>query len=146
MSHDDWVDDADRLRAAIGRVVRAARVADTMPANQAATLGHLVRDGALSIAELARRERVKHQSMSRTVGLLEQAGLVTQAPDPANGRQAAVTATAAGRAELDRERHARAAAMADVLAQWTDSGPAELRRTTAFLERLADAFDSYQAD
>lgn len=65
-----------------------------------------------------------------------------RAADPANGRQVAVTATAAGRRELDRDRQARAAAIAEVLTQWTDSGPAELRRTTAFLERLADAFDT----
>jgi hypothetical protein len=40
-----------------------------------AVLGHLDRMGSLSIADLARHEQVKHQSMTRTVNLLHARGM-----------------------------------------------------------------------
>lgn len=61
----------------------------------------------MPIAELARRERVRHQSMTRTVTLLERGGLAIQRPDPTNGRQVAVFATPADRRLLERERATR---------------------------------------
>ncbi|MEU8812948.1 MarR family transcriptional regulator [Actinoplanes sp. NPDC048796] len=99
---------AEALRAAIGDFVRRARAGDRMPPGQAAVLGHLDREGPLSIADLARRDQVRHQSMTRTVHLLHDRGHVTLSPHEADKRQLAVEISAAGRAALADERRHRA--------------------------------------
>ena len=42
-------------------------------------LGHLDRAGALSIADLARHEEVRHQSMTRTVERRARASIIAEA-------------------------------------------------------------------
>jgi DNA-binding MarR family transcriptional regulator len=129
--------DAEELRAAIGDFVRRVRVHAEMPPGQAAALGHLDRTGPLSIAELARLERVKHQSMTRTVGLLSEQGWVTLAPHEQDRRQVVVTATAAGRAVLNDERDARAALIDRALrASLTAEELAVLARVPAILRKV----------
>ncbi|MBM2618196.1 MarR family transcriptional regulator [Actinoplanes sp. LDG1-06] len=107
---------AEDLRAAVGDFVRQVRAYETMPPGQAGALGHLVREGPLSIADLARRERVKHQSMTRTVGLLESQGLVTLAPAEHDRRQMVVAVTGAGAARLGEQRQVRAGRIAEAMA------------------------------
>ncbi|MDN3480028.1 helix-turn-helix domain-containing protein, partial [Curtobacterium sp. APC 4022] len=79
---DFTLDDADALRRAIGDSTRAVRRTETTPEGQVETLGFLARDGAQSIAALARLRRVRHQSMRVTVADLEAQGLVERSPDP----------------------------------------------------------------
>jgi DNA-binding MarR family transcriptional regulator len=54
-------------------------------------------DGA-SVAELARRARMRKQSMAQAVEQLEQLGYVERRPDPADGRARRVFLTDRGRA------------------------------------------------
>ena len=91
---------AERLRIAIGDFVREVRQHDTLPANQAAALGYLDRDGPLPITEIARRQQVRHQSIARTVKLLEGQALVELRQDEADRRQVIVRITDAGRSLL----------------------------------------------
>jgi DNA-binding MarR family transcriptional regulator len=131
------LDLADDLRAAVGDFVRRVRANDTMPPGQAAVLGHLDRGGPLSIADLARREQVRHQSMTRTVGLLKDQGLVTAAPHADDGRVVVLTITDAGVRALDQGRHSRAAGIADAIR--TALTPAErelVARVPALLRKL----------
>jgi DNA-binding MarR family transcriptional regulator len=133
----DELELAEELRAAIGDFVRRVRVHDRMPSGQAAALGRLDRGGPLTIAELARRAQVKHQSMTRTVNLLEDLGRVVLRPDDRDARQLLVDITAAGRAALDEERQARAAAIARAMRR--DLDPAEravLAQLPAILAKL----------
>lgn len=106
---DYSVADAERLRLAVGRFVRHVRNVDTMPAGQAAVLGHLRRDGPLAIVALADRERVRHQTMARTVRLLTDQGLVRVGADTSDKRRVIVTLSDEGNARLDDERTSRAA-------------------------------------
>ena len=132
------LDDAERLRAAVGTFVRQARLAGAIPAAQAAVLGHLVRSGPMSIAELAQRELVRHQSMARTVGLLAAAALVEVEPDPADRRRVVVRPSAAGAAELVRAREQRAGWIARAIEAELDPEERALcRRVPELLERLA---------
>lgn len=126
------------LRAALGRLVRSLRDNDELPQNQAAVLGLLVRDErAYTIAELADRQRVRHQSMARTVALLTEAGLVTQGPHPTDGRKLLVTATEAGHAALLEQRARREAQIATAIeTRLTPEERRTLRASIALLDRL----------
>jgi DNA-binding MarR family transcriptional regulator len=128
---------AEELRSAIGDFVRRVRVFDRMPPGQAAVLGHLDRTGPLSIADLARLERVKHQSMARTVGLLHDQGHVALAPHEQDRRQVVVAVTGTGRRALDAERHHRASIIARTLHRDLDDEEREIvRRLPAILRKL----------
>src|SRR4051794_22727609 len=101
-------DVAEELRVAIGRFVRAARAhADTLPPARAEAMGYLSREGPQTIARLAERHGVRHQSMSRIVGELESLGYVARAATPTDARGFAISLPAAGAAALDAARAAR---------------------------------------
>jgi DNA-binding MarR family transcriptional regulator len=108
---DFSLEHADRLRRAIGDIVRSVQETEHTPGGQIETLGFLVRDGAQSIAQLARRRRIRHQSMSGTVAELEARGWVTRSPDPADRRSVVVTATDEGTAAIEESRSSRAGAL-----------------------------------
>ncbi|MFC3741294.1 MarR family winged helix-turn-helix transcriptional regulator [Paractinoplanes deccanensis] len=128
---------AEALRVAIGDFVRRARAGDRMPPGQAAVLGHLDREGALSIADLARRERVRHQSMTRTVHLLGDQGRVELRPHEADRRQVVVALTAAGREALAAERRHRSAGIASAIRDDLDDEEREIiRRIPEVLRKL----------
>lgn len=134
---DPHLAEAEALRAAIGDFVRRVRAGDRMPPGQAAVLGHLDREGPLSIADLARREQVRHQSMTRTVHLLRDHGHAGLTSHPDDRRQVVVAITAEGRAALAAERHHRAAGMAAAIGHDLDDAEREiLRRLPAILRKL----------
>ena len=58
----------------------------------------LFEEDGLRMGELARRARLSKQTMTTMVRLLERDGLVTRAPDPADGRAALVHLTKRARA------------------------------------------------
>ncbi|GAA2741735.1 MarR family winged helix-turn-helix transcriptional regulator [Kitasatospora cinereorecta] len=126
----DALELAADLRLALGTLVRALRADDELPQNQAAVLGWLIREGPRTTSELADLQRVRHQSMARTVSLLADAGLVTQQPHPSDGRKLLVAATPAGTAALHAQRARREAAIATALTE---------RLTPAEQHRLRDA-------
>ena len=83
-----------------GRLRRTllASKSDDVTASQTAALGRLLRHGPATIADLARAEGVRPQSMGATVQALVDLGLAERQADPTDGRRAIVSATAAGRA------------------------------------------------
>ncbi len=134
---ETFLDDAERLRVAIGAFIRRVRDHDTMPPGQAAVLGHLARDGDLSITDLADREKVRHQSMARTVKLLQGQGLIDVVTDPADRRRVSARITATGRTRLDAERQARAAWIAEAIGSRLTLDEQDLvRRIPGLLEAL----------
>jgi DNA-binding MarR family transcriptional regulator len=135
----DDLDLAEGLRAAVGDFVRRIRAHDTMPPGQAAVLGHLARGGPLSIADLARHEQVRHQSMTRTVGLLADQAWVALTPAETDRRQVVVSITEAGAARLAEERETRAAAIARALRELTPAERATAARIPALLRKLGDS-------
>jgi DNA-binding MarR family transcriptional regulator len=136
MADDPDLSLAEDLRVAVGDFVRRVRAYDTMPPGQVAVLGHLGRVGALSIADLARREQVKHQSMTRTVNLLAGQGLVALGPAEADRRQVVVMITPSGSDRLNRERQARARVIADALGDLSEPERAVAARIPAILRKL----------
>ncbi|MFI5843240.1 MarR family winged helix-turn-helix transcriptional regulator [Catenuloplanes sp. NPDC051500] len=135
-SPTDDLELAEALRAAVGDLVRRIKPLEAMPAGQLAALGYLGREGALSIADLARRESVRHQSMTRTIGLLAEQGLVTLSPDGLDRRQVVVVITEAGATRLAEARHTRAAAVATALRGLTPEERAIAERIPEILRKL----------
>ncbi|KAB2382712.1 MarR family winged helix-turn-helix transcriptional regulator [Actinomadura montaniterrae] len=135
---------AERLRTSIGALVRITRSqADALAPPVAQTLGLLDRDGEASIASLAQRRRVRHQSQSRTVKDLEDLGYVHRRHDPHDGRGRVIAITPEGRAALDRDRRARRDWLAAAIA--TTLTPAE-QDVLAELPALLDRLTAHAAD
>ncbi|WNV89711.1 MarR family transcriptional regulator [Umezawaea sp. Da 62-37] len=122
----DLLSTAEELRAAVGDFVRRVLVHHSLPQGQAAALGYLERTGPLSIAELARLEQVKHQSMARTVGLLKDQELVDVQAAETDRRQVVVTITEAGAKRIADVRHLRASNIARTLAEDLDDEEREI--------------------
>jgi DNA-binding MarR family transcriptional regulator len=136
--HADALALAELLRATLGRFVRGVKTqADTPTTAQSDTLSLLDRAGPLSVAELADRRNVRHQSMRLVAAQLESQGLVGKMPNPADGRSQLLTITESGRAELSRARRARTAQIAGLIEERLS---AEDRRTLeaaiGIIERL----------
>ncbi|MCO5972973.1 MarR family winged helix-turn-helix transcriptional regulator [Actinoallomurus soli] len=130
---------AHELRLVVGRLVRGARRPEDLPTPQAAVLGHLGREGPLTTADLAERQRVRHQSMARTVGRLTALGLISAGSHPSDARKTLLTITDAGRAELQSQRIRRADWLAEAMASELDpEEQRDLARAVALLARLAD--------
>jgi len=128
---------AEELRATIGSLVRRTRAADVLPGNQAAALGLLDRGGAATIAELASRSGVRHQSMSRVVGQLREQGAVRSAADPRDGRSVLLHITDRGRLLLNQDRCRRADQLAGAIDAELDAAEREqLARAIELLQRL----------
>jgi DNA-binding MarR family transcriptional regulator len=107
--------------------------------NQVAVLGRVATHGPITPGEVAAQLRTMPQSLTRTFAALEAAGYLHRMPDPADGRQSLLAATAAGRAALRAEMAPRdrwlARSMAAVL---TPDERQSLRHAAALMERLVE--------
>jgi DNA-binding MarR family transcriptional regulator len=140
---DFTLDDANALRGAIGDIVRAVRRTETTPEGQVETLGFLARDGAQSIATLARARRVRHQTMRVTVADLEARGLVERSPDPTDARGVLVALTDAGRRTVEELRLRRSARVLDAAARaLTPAERATLAHAADALVKLTAALEA----
>ena len=104
-----------------------------------AVLGLLLRQGAQTVGELARAERVQPPSMTRTVNCLEEQGFVVRRPHETDGRQVVVELTDQGRDVVLADRRSRDAWLALRLADLTVEERATLRAAAPLLDRLAQA-------
>src|ERR1700761_9031786 len=81
---------AAELRVLIARLTRRLREEGHLGDftwSQVKVLRHLEKDGPATVTTLARAEGVRPQSMSETLAVLKEAGFVSGAPDPEDGRQ-----------------------------------------------------------
>ncbi|MDM7889394.1 MarR family winged helix-turn-helix transcriptional regulator [Curtobacterium sp. RHCJP20] len=130
-------DDLLTLHGRIRRTVLAGK-ADEVTASQTAALGRLLRHGESTVADLARAEGVRPQSMGATVQALVDLGLVERRPDPADGRRTLVRATETGsRARADAWTN-RSRVLTDRLAALPEDDRATVARALAILLPLTD--------
>ena len=106
---------------------------------QMAVLGLLLRRGDLTIGELARLERVRPPSMTRTVTCLEEDGHIERRPHETDGRVVVVSLTDHGREVVLADRKRRDAWLAVQLTHLTTDERAALRRAAPILDRLSQA-------
>ncbi|MDR3466007.1 MAG: MarR family transcriptional regulator [Xanthobacteraceae bacterium] len=101
---------AAELRALVGKLKRRLReqgdAADLTP-SQVSVLLRLEKDGQATTSSLARAEGMRPQSMATVIAALEAAGLVSGAPDPADGRRVLLSLTDACRQWVQEGRAAR---------------------------------------
>ncbi|UBQ02236.1 MarR family winged helix-turn-helix transcriptional regulator [Curtobacterium sp. TXMA1] len=130
-------DDLLTLHGRIRRTVLAGKT-DEVTASQTVALGRLLRHGESTVADLARAEGVRPQSMGATVQALVDLGLVERRPDPADGRRTLVRATETGsRARADAWTN-RSRVLTDRLAALPEDDRATVARALAILLPLTD--------
>jgi DNA-binding MarR family transcriptional regulator len=136
-------DAAARLRMAIVRTSRrlrqeAAIEASGLTPTSTAALATIDRHGPLTPSELARIERVKRPTVTRTLGCLDREGLIERTPDPADGRSALVSVNGAGRERLRRLRGRKNAYLARRMKGLSDADAATLERAAEILEGMLE--------
>jgi DNA-binding MarR family transcriptional regulator len=131
---------AARLRLAITRAARRLRqeASGDLTPTSAAALATVERHGPLTPSELAKTERVKRPTATRTLRHLAELGLVDRTPDPADGRSALVSITAAGRERLRRLRGRKNAYLARRMREMSQDDVRTLERAAEILERMLE--------
>lgn len=112
--------------------------ADEVTASQTAALGRLLRYGEQTVADLARAEGVRPQSMGATVQALEDLGLVERRPDPTDGRRSLVRATETGSRAREDAWGTRTRVLADRLAGLPEADRDTVARAIAILVPLTE--------
>lgn len=132
---------ASQLRVSVVRLARRLR-SEREPSNELSTgaisvLGVLIREGDLTIGQLAAYERVQPPSMTRTVAALAADGYVVRRPSAEDGRSVIIALSEKGRETLLADRRRREAWLARRLKDFTPEERDLLRRATPLIERLA---------
>lgn len=131
---------AEDLLVLHGRIRRTLLTGkdDEVTASQTAALGRLLRYGEQTVADLARAEGVRPQSMGATVQALEDLGLVERRPDPTDGRRSLVRATETGSLAREEAWGTRTRVLADRLAGLSDADRDTVARAIALLVPLTE--------
>jgi DNA-binding MarR family transcriptional regulator len=110
--------------------------------SQLTALSRLDRLGSATLSELAAGERVRPQSMARTLDALEAAAMIRREPHPADRRQNVIRPTEAGRSVIEVHRLRREAWLARAMATALTAEERDvLIRAGELMERLADLPD-----
>jgi DNA-binding MarR family transcriptional regulator len=129
--------DLARVAGGLMRRLRAASQADRFTPSQRSALPRRDAGGPTTIAELARAELVRPQSMRATVGALEERGILSRSPHPTDGRQVVLSLTDDGRAALAELRRAKYDWLARTLDDRLDPAEREtLAQATELMKRL----------
>ncbi len=137
---DDTTALASQVRLAVMRLARRLRqhAATDVTPSQLSALSTIVRDGQLTLSQLADAERVQPPSASRVVDSLAERGLVARVPSESDRRVVWVQPTAEGTALIDAIGRRRDAYLARHLRALPASDLALLRRAAGLLERLTE--------
>jgi DNA-binding MarR family transcriptional regulator len=126
----------------IGLLVRRVRAAvgpSDLSLTESAVLARLDREGPATIADLARAESVKPQSMGTVIAALEGVGLVERKPHPTDGRQMNVELTAQGLAVRKNARDLKRTWLAQALAQLDKQELDTLFAAGGIIKRLVES-------
>ncbi|MEV0375585.1 MarR family transcriptional regulator [Streptomyces sp. NPDC050636] len=103
--------------SALARRMRQERPSHGLGLTSTSVLSHLVRTGPLSPKELATREGVQPQSLTRQLAALEERGLITRRPHEHDRRQVIVEITEVGRQLVETDRQMRDQWLAKAMAK-----------------------------
>ncbi len=135
---------ARRLNSATVHLGRAPRrVPRRLATEHASALGVVVFAGPLRIGDLAKKERVGAPAMTKTVGVLERAGLVRRLPDKQDARAVVIRATAKGARSVLGGRDERVRQLAAGLRQLSAAKRADLLEAVAALENLVALLEQH---
>src|SRR5262249_39904018 len=105
---------------------------------EAAVLGRLDREGPATIANLARAESMKPQSMGATIAALEERGLVERKPHPTDGRQVNIELTDKGAAVRKSIGDAKRTWLAQAISRLDEAERETLFKAGEIIRRLAE--------
>jgi len=131
---------AGALRDAVGRLgrrMRAERAMTDLSLGQWAALRTLDSHGPMTPSELAAHEKVQPPSITRIIAKLDEHGYVARTPDPTDGRQVVVSATAEGRALLADDRRRKDKWLSLRLTTLSSADRAALATALPVLEKLS---------
>lgn len=133
--------DAGELRFRVSRFVRRLRQeadVDGLTMAQLTALSRLDRLGPVTLSELAAGERVRPQSMARTLNAPEAAAMIGREPHPTDRRRSVITLTGTGRSVIGVHRLRREAWLARAMATALTAEERDLLiRAGELMERLA---------
>lgn len=131
---------ADELQlvvAALVRQMRSASPAHNISMSQVTVLKRLARAGPHAVADLARLDKITHQSVTASVDALAGRGLVSRVPDPGDRRRKLVSITGEGLRLLAERREANVEDLAVAIASRLNRNErASLARAIPLLRRL----------
>ncbi|MFD5825025.1 MarR family winged helix-turn-helix transcriptional regulator [Lentzea sp. NPDC060358] len=132
-----------RLRVFVQRLRRKLQDESSvhdLSAPQASALARLLLlDEPSTASRLAGAERVRPQSMAKTLAGLHDLGLIARSPDPEDGRRTLIALTDAGRAAARGARDQRLGWLTEALAQrFTEAERRVIDEAVALLERVVD--------
>ena len=137
-------DCAARLRGAVTTLSRRLRPApqDGISVAKLSVIGRLYRASAMTPTELAAREGVKLQSLTRLFAELEADGWVNRKAHASDGRQSLLSLTPTGRKRLASTVRAGDVSLAKVIeTALSESERGVLMRACKVLEDIAEALD-----
>jgi DNA-binding MarR family transcriptional regulator len=136
---------AIRLRAShshLLRQLRSAQPADGMSVARLSVLGQLHRHGALTPSELARRERVKLQSLTRLLADLEADGWLLRKPHSTDARQSVLSLTKLGARMLAADVQRRESSLVGAISQSLSKDERVLLLAACqLIDRVADTIE-----
>ena len=140
MDETDASELASRLRLALVPLNRKLRQQNgpDLTASQASALASIARCGPVTVGELAEHERVSSPAITKIAKGLEELGLVTRSPDPADGRVTRLSLTAVGEKRLEHSRRRKDAWLARQLGQLGADDLNAVDAVIPILERLTD--------
>jgi DNA-binding MarR family transcriptional regulator len=128
------------LRVVVSRLRRRLMEvtdSDDLTPSQASALRRIGGGVTVTASALAAAERVRPQSMAVTLSTLEERGLISRTPDPADGRRQIIEVTNAGRERVEGARHAGAEWLAaTVQEEFSEDEQQAILEAIALLERL----------
>jgi DNA-binding MarR family transcriptional regulator len=139
---DDLLRAATAVRQGTARLARRLRIERPERGQTALELGilaHLHRRGPMTPGALAAAERLRPQSLTRTLASLERQHLAVRQPDHRDHRRSLLAITDAGRQALAADMRQRDAWLAEAMARQLTRAEQELLRIAAnLLDSLAD--------
>ncbi|MFA9438823.1 MarR family winged helix-turn-helix transcriptional regulator [Uliginosibacterium sp. sgz301328] len=130
------------LRVLVGKLRRKLReAADTQGLNDAqrSALMHLEREGTSTVTAMAQAEGMRSQSMGAIVTVLMDAGLVSGAPDPTDGRRTLLSLTSEARKYIRQLRAAREDWLVQsIQSKFSATEQKQLARGVDLLKRLVE--------
>lgn len=133
---------ADELQVLVGALVRQARAvspAREVTLSQVSILKRLDREGPRAVADLARLDKISHQSVAVSVAGLVERGLVRRVADAHDQRRRLLVLTGEGERLLAERREAGHENLTDAIAgRLSDAERAQLSTALVLLRRLLD--------
>jgi DNA-binding MarR family transcriptional regulator len=128
------------LRVVVSRLRRRLMEvtdSDDLTPSQASALRRIGGGVTVTASALAAAERVRPQSMAVTLSTLEDLGLISRTPDPADGRRQIIEVTDAGQERVAGARYAGAEWLAArVQEEFSEDEQQTILQAIALLERL----------